>query len=91
MDGDDEFNFTVTITGKFKFNNGEYKEQSVDIPATITADGNPHLVIPEGMIKWYKDNAPSFEVKEKPSESPYVKEVSVVPSMGILTDTCMEI
>ena len=86
VDGDDEFNFTVTITGKFKFNNGEYKEQSVDIPATITADGNPHLVIPEGMIKWYKDNAPSFEVKEKPSESPYVKEVSVVPSMGILTE-----
>ena len=80
IDADDTFEFEIVVSGKFRYNNGEYIEQSVPINVKVNADGNAHTVIPDGVIKWY-DEAPKYDVKEI-NLPEGVEEVSIVPSSG---------
>ena len=81
IDSDDKFDFEVKITGKFKYNNGAYKKQTVTIPVSINADGKPHTVINNDVIKWYESKAPTYEVKEI-NIPEGVKLVSITPEKG---------
>lgn len=76
-----EFGFDITVNGKFKYNDGEYKEQSVTISAKVIADGNAHTVIANDVIKWYGDEAPTFDVQEVMIPEG-VTQVSTTPNKG---------
>ena len=77
-----EFTFKVTIDGKFKYQNGEYKNQSVSFERTVKA-GTTLDVLADGEIKWYEREAPTFHVEEINVPDGY-KEISVDPSSGSL-------
>ena len=81
---DKRFEFEMVVSGKFRYNNGEYKEQSVTLNVAVNADGNAHTVIPDGVIKWY-DEAPKYNVKEI-NLPQGVEEVSVIPSSGSFSE-----
>lgn len=85
IDSDDVFEYEVTISGKFKYNDGEYKEQTITVSAKVNADGNAHTVIPDGLIEWYDDEAPKYSIKEV-NLPDGVTEVSITPSEGALAN-----
>ena len=79
-----KFNFNVTIKGKFKYNGGEYKEQSVTFPVTVA--GNTTVNALNGvLIEWYED-APEYFVEEVNIPKGYEKG-SITPSSGVLTES----
>lgn len=75
------FNFDITVSGTFKYKDGEYKEQTVVIPVSVVADGKSHNVIPDNEIKWYGNDAPKYSIKET-NLPDGVEVVSVTPSEG---------
>ena len=81
IDADNTFEFEITVSGKFKYNDGEYKEQTVTIPVSVVADGASHTVIADNVIKWYTDEAPTYTVKEV-NLPDGVQNVSITPNSG---------
>ncbi len=84
IDSDNIFEFEMTISGKFKYNNEDYKEQSISLIVSVNADGKPHTVIPDGVIKWYEE-APTYSIKEI-NLPEGVEEVSITPSSGSFSE-----